>query len=498
MLHFAVYDEHGPASDWPLINAHLVGPDDLPVRGDVAFEDGVINCRKRGSQAVGLCLQYHAGSMGTLMLQTCLLPDRQEPYLLSVELARHRIKMFIAKSEEWQMFDLSAEHPAMRLWEQARRLSTDAWTSADIRKADRAGRRSLIHAIDASERLSLAHAEILLHRRFGQRPAASSTLGVRVWPGRESSALKELLAKQFDLIVLPLNWKELEVREGAYNWEPLDRWMNWASQQGKPVVAGPLLDFSKRAVPEWMYVWQNDYDTTRDLAYDHVEKVIERYKGAVSMWNICSGINTNDNFTLTPEQMVDLTRMTVLLARQSRKGARAMIELTQPFGEHVAFNRDAMHPQQFVDRLVQEGIRLDAVGVQVLFGRRGHGRAARDLMQVSSMLDKFFLLEIPILISAMGVPSEPIDAQAGQWHDDWSLEMQAKWVSRMFPICMSKPFIESIFWTELYDHAEAELPSAGLISEKGKPKPALQRLVSLRRHLKKPLGPLKLPSRAEK
>ena len=36
--------------------------------------------------------------------------------------------------------------------------------------------------------------------------------------------------------------------------------MVWASKSGKPIVAGPLLDFSKRAVPEWMYVWQNDYE----------------------------------------------------------------------------------------------------------------------------------------------------------------------------------------------------------------------------------------------
>src|SRR5262245_47526396 len=124
MLRFAVFDENGPAAEWPLVNAHLIGPDEQPVRGEVTFESGVIHCRKRGSQAVGLCLQYDTGSIGKFMLQTCLLPDRQEPYLLTVELARHRVKMFLAKSEEWVMFDLSAEHPAMKLWEEARQLST--------------------------------------------------------------------------------------------------------------------------------------------------------------------------------------------------------------------------------------------------------------------------------------------------------------------------------------------------------------------------------------
>jgi GH35 family endo-1,4-beta-xylanase len=501
MLRFAVYDESGPAFQWPLVNAHLVGPEDMPMRGEVTFEDGVIVCRKRGIQPAALCLQYDAGSMGRLMLQTCLLPDRDEPYLLSIELARHRIKMFIAVSESWQMFDLSAEHPAMALWEEARQLSSEAWLSKDPMRADKAARKSLIKAIDASERLAMAHAEILLHRRFGQKPAASSTMGVRIWPGRDAQPLRDLIAKEFDLLVLPLNWKELEVREGVYEWEPIDRWMHWASKQGKPVVAGPLLDFSRNAMPQWMDIWRNDYDTCRDMVYDHVEKVVTRYHPYVNVWNVGSGINTNDNFVFTADQMLDLTRMTVLAVRQHKKNARAMIELTQPFGEHCAFNRDSIHPLTFIDRLIQEGVRLDAIGVQLLFGQEKFGQATRDLMQISSMLDRFFLLEIPILLSALGVPSEPVEPSGsrsgggGWWHVDWSDEVQSKWISRMFAIGLSKPFVESLFWSELFDHPGALVPGSGLISEKGQPKPALSRLIHLRRHLRKPLGPLKLPSK---
>lgn len=495
MLRFAVYDEHGPATQWTLVNAHMLGADDQPVRGDVKFENGRILCRKRGSGAAALCLQFDAGPMGRLMLQTCLLPDRSEPYLLLAELARHRIKMFIAKSEEWQMFDLSAEHPATRLWEEARRLLTEAWTSADPLRANRAANQALIYAIDATERLALAHAEILLHRRFGQKAASSSTLGVRIWPGRDGQALRDLVGKEFDLLVVPLNWRELETKEGTYNWEPVDRWMDWASRQGKPILAGPLLDFSKRAVPEWMYVWQHDYDTTRDLVYDHVERVVQRYNAIDKMmWNVGAGLNVNENFKFSAEQMLDLVRMSVLLVRQSRKGARVLLELSQPFGEHCAFNRESVHPVSFVERLVQEGVRLDAVGVQLLFGKRG-GKSTRDLMQISAMLDRFFLLEIPIVVSAMGVPSEAVDAEGGWWHEPWSPELQSQWASKAFAIALSKPFIETLFWTDLFDHALEDLPGGGLISDAGRPKPSLQKLVSLRRHLRKPLGPLKLPSK---
>ena len=190
--------------------------------------------------------------------------------------------------------------------------------------------------------------------------------------------------------------------------------------------------------------------------------------------------------------------MTVLCVRQRRKTARAMIELRQPFGEHCAFNRDSLHPLAFMDRLIQEGVRLDAVGVQLLFGHHTHGRATRDLMQISSMLDRFFLLEIPILLSALGVPSEEIDPQGGWWREPWSPQQQTKWISRLFAIGLSKPFVESMFWADLFDHPHAELPKSGLISDSGHPKPGLQRLMHLRRHLRKPLGPLKLPSKSQR
>jgi GH35 family endo-1,4-beta-xylanase len=496
MLRFAVFDNDGPAAEWPLVNAYMIGPDDQPIRGEVTFEAGHVVCHKGGADAAGLCLQYDAGSAGVLMLQTCLLPQRTRPYVLALELARHRIKTFIAKSEEWQMFDLSADHAATRLWEEARQLLTEAWINPDPLQADRVARQSLSKAIEATERLALAHADILLHRRFASRPASNSTLGVRIWPGRNASPLRDLVSKEFDVLVVPLNWRELAEKEGKYDWDPVDRWMDWATRTGKPVVTGPLLDFSKRCMPEWMQVWQNDYDTTRDLAYDHLERVVTRYRSAVGIWNIASGVNTCENLPLTPEQMLDLVRMASLLVKQSHRGAKVMVELAEPWGEHCAVNRESVHPMAFVDRLVQEGIRIDAVGVQVLMGQAGDGRPTRDLMQISMMLDRFFLLERPIIISTLGAPSERIDPRGGTWHEEWSPEHQARWISRVFAVAMSKPFVESIFWNDLFDHASAELPMGGLISDAGQPKPGLQKIVSLRRHLRKPLGPLKLPTRA--
>jgi GH35 family endo-1,4-beta-xylanase len=308
---------------------------------------------------------------------------------------------------------------------------------------------------------------------------------------RESGPLREIVKRDFDLLVLPVAWSQIEVEEGHYDWGPMDSWVTWASREKIPIVMGPLLDFSKAAIPKWMYVWQHDYSTCRDLVYEQVEKIVHRYRNSVAIWNLASGLNINDNFKFTAEQMLDLTRMANLIARQARKGTRTMVELAQPFGEHCAANSSSVPPLTFVDRLIQEGIRVDCIGVQLLFGEKNAGRSARDLMQISDVIDRFLILEMPVVISAFGVPDRTIDEEGGYWHQPWSADGQSRWMSRVFAVAMSKPFVETLIWTELYDHPGSELRSAGLVSDTGRPKPVLARLVNTRKRLRKPLGPMK-------
>ena len=105
MLQFQVHHEFKSADERRIHGAHLLGRDDLPLAGEVRREKNLVKCVLAEQAASALCLEVDAGVMGRLMLQTCLLQQRDEPYLLYLELARHRIKQYIAKSEEWQLFD---------------------------------------------------------------------------------------------------------------------------------------------------------------------------------------------------------------------------------------------------------------------------------------------------------------------------------------------------------------------------------------------------------
>jgi GH35 family endo-1,4-beta-xylanase len=480
-----------------VVNAHLLTRDNQVVQGRVNIENGIISTQAAGHTSFALCLLFDAGSAGRLMLQTSILPPRDEPYMLELELARHRIKSFLDMSENWSLFHLSDENPAILRWEESRLIFTKALVAVDQDEARELACKALELSIDASERLTMAHAQILLHRRYSKKPASSSTLGVRVEVARFDQPLRDLLDKHVDIMTIPMRWTQIEPEEGTFEWGNIDRWVKWARDHKKHVIAGPLLDFTiKDSIPEWVKVWEHDYTTFRDKCYDHLERVVHRYGSAISFWNIVSGININRYIRLSTANMVDLVRTATLVVRQARKGTKVMIEIAEPFSEFVATIPDACSHSVFLSRLAQEGIRFDALGVQCLVGIDG-GRATRDLMQLSARLDEFLHVEVPLVISALGAPSETIDEEFGWWKSHWDEKRQEQWAGQMLAIALSKPYIDSVIWSDLYDHNMMDIPTSAFVSESGKPRAVLNRMLTMRRRLTKPLGPLDLPKRTQ-
>lgn len=483
-----------PCSD-ELVNAHLLTRDNQVIQGSISIENGVVTAQASGHSNFALSLLYDAGKAGRLMLQTSILPQREKPYMLSLELARHRIKSFLDLSENWSLFYLSDDNPAVVRWEESRLIFTEALVCADGDKAGMLARRALEIAIDASERLTMAHAQILLHRRYMNKPASSSTLGVNVSSTRFDEPLRQIIKKNADIVTIPMSWAEIESEEGAFQWGAIDRWVKWARENKKHVIAGPLLDFTiENGIPSWVKAVSHDYSLFRDKCYDHLERVIQRYGGAVSFWNVVSGINLNRHVQLTLPNMVDLIRTARLLVKQGRKDSKVMVEIAEPFSEFVARTPDSSNASVFLARLSQEGISLDALGVQCLIGGAG-GRATRDLMLMSAKLDEFLHLDFPLIISALGAPSKTIQDSYGWWKTPWDEANQELWASQMIAIALSKPFIDSVIWTDLYDYKTMKLPTAGFISIKGKPRSVMSKLFSMRKRLNKPLGPLDLPKR---
>lgn len=540
MLSFVVFDElaglagEGPI-DLALRHAHLAGSDDVPVTATITLENGVIRCLKHTPDAAGLSLVCDAGDCGRLALRTCLLPERDEPYLLSLELARRRIMMFLNKLEEWLNCDLRADDPAMVTFEKARAAFTEALAAprgpnGDFTpEQDRLAREAMCLAINAGERLAALVAEAMLAPRL--HAAAKGNSSVAVWAmgcavSREhaSAALQKLAGETFDFIAKPMRWTELEPDEGEYDWGKTDKWVEWAVRTAKiPVVAGPIIDFRAGRTPEWLSIWSNDYDTLREVAFEHMKKVVTRYRKAINRWTVATGLHLNASFPLTLEQLMDLTRLCVMVVKKLHPAAKVTLEIDQPFGERYARDTRSIPPLLYAEMVVQQGIAIDAFGLRLQSGDGEEGRATRDLMELSTLLDTYAQFDRPLQVTALGAPSEPADAAraadadddlgtlgarrhaGGWWHGPWSQERQADWLTHAASVCLSKHFVQSVCWQDFYDSAPGgskqppEMAHGGLITSEGKAKVALRRFARIRtamRHSQAPTKAAPLEDRA--
>ncbi|NBX25434.1 MAG: hypothetical protein EBQ99_05215 [Planctomycetes bacterium] len=486
MLQFEVHDALGPSRDRPPVRAHLLGRDDHPVSGRVQMKGSRIVCDPEDGLATALCLEMDVGPLGRIMLKTCLLPQRQAPYLLNLELARHQIKQYIVKGEEWLMFDPESGGDSFRIWERARTLFVQAITEGDQGRAETKARESLIAALEAGERLAVIQAEQSLQRRYARRGSTSTLMGVRVDPHLDP-AVSGALGVDFDVVAVETPWSLIEPKPGTFQFEAVDRWMTLAVHARRPVVAGPLLRFDAEWLPPWMERFKGDFKAIVDRAYIFMEQVVHRYRAVASLWNLCSGLHTNAWHAFGDSERIDLARRAALLARQSRKGARTLVEFTDPFGETIAGNPGAISAWQFLERLIQEGVHMDAVGMQLSMGGGGAGHGVRDLLQVSSLLDRFLGFDCKVMLSSIGVPSEPL-ADGGVWRRPWSEAVQEHWAASLSTVALSKPFVETLVWERLGDDPSRPRGRCGVQDASGKSKPVAKRLLGIRNRLRRPLG----------
>jgi GH35 family endo-1,4-beta-xylanase len=494
MLRFRVFKNGNAPANLDLSTAYLVGSDSVPIRGEFAYDNGEIVCKKRAAGPAALSLMWESKNFGSVLLETTRLPERDEPYILNLELARGRMMRLMQKREEWGIFDLPDLAAMNEKSMEARDLLLDAITSQDNpAKASEYADRCLEMVLPISEQAALAHADLLLQRRIATRNFPRGAFGMRVEHSITLEAYRRALVPNADFVRMPMWWKTIEPQEQQFNWHPIDEWMAFLARARVPVVAGPLVHFTEVSIPEWLYIWEHDYETVRDLLYEHIERVITRYGANVALWNVLSGLHVNAQFSFTFDQLMDVTRMAVNLVKKVNQAGRTMIEITQPWGEYYANNQRSIPPMLYADMIVQSGIPFDVFGVQLKFGMPRDGAWQRDLFQVSTLLDRFASLGKPVMISALQVPSAPpesvpgIGGSPGVWRRPWTDALQAKWLEAVTDIALSKPFVEAICWQDLVDipakglSLGQSMPFGGLTNPDLSPKPALRTWASLRR-----------------
>ena len=533
-LSFEIYDRGRRLTEYLVRAAYVVGPESTPTPGRVTFSDGLLRVDAGGEldsgrgigyadpddsnayaehpspTAAGVSLLWNSGR-GEYQLETTRLPPREAPYILNVELARHRLMRLMQKQEDWNLWEVQAAQGAVQQARQALQVFADALSHLH-EPAEAAGKadEALDLALQAGEALAIVHADMLLSRR--RRAGLPRTLfGIRASSSVDAprnAGYRTALARGFDCVSVPMAWRQMQPDEEIFDTAGVDAAVEFLARNKVPMVAGPLIDLGGGEVPEWLFIYEHDFETLRDLAFEFVKCAVTRYRKVIKLWNVVAGLHSAGNFGLTFEQMIELTRLLVGQVKAVLPAAKTLVTVRQPFGEYLADSVDSsgtgtsgVPPMLYVEMVSQSGVQVDGFGVELVMGVPKRGRYVRDLFQISAMLDRFASLGKPLFITAVACPDRAeagaslsgrlAPSEAGRWREPWSPRVQADWLREVTKLAFSKPYVENVAWASLADVDPCVVPGCGLLDDSLQPKPAYEAITDLRNRLRPSLRPLK-------
>jgi GH35 family endo-1,4-beta-xylanase len=491
-LKFQLFKNGKPLKEISLAGVYLFGADMIPLRhvDKIEFKDGILDCQKRSQDSAGLSLLWPIEGNGQLLLNTTRLPEREEPYNLNLELARSRLMQITLKREDWALFDQSDELDVMA--QEVQDLFIEALQHISTpEKASVIADEVLKKGVEFSEKLAAKHAEQFLAARFRNRAIGRHTLGCEVNPELiENEKYRKWLLEMFGFITVPVNWARIETSKGVYDFERLDKCIQYLGGRRLALCAGPLLRFAPESVPQWLQAEKPSFEKIREYAYEFVSEIVSRYSKFFHAWRVISGMNAMNCFGFNFEQVIEMTRAACLAAKTADAKSRKIVELMYPWGEYYAADKTTVPPLVYADMVIQSGIGFDAFGMQFHFGKDEPGMHVRDMMQISSRLDCFAAVPKPLHITGVSIPDahgadDRSRDRAGSWRKDWSQDMQAKWLEEFYKLALARLYVNTVTYSCLADHSSSPMNGCGLLTEKLTPKKAFLVMAKFQRTILK-------------
>jgi hypothetical protein len=424
---------------------------------------------------------------GRLTIATATLIERQAPYQLLVELARGKVNQARCQLADWEASGLIVTPELAE-----KMLLTNRTFARTVSVPESAGSQAaptLAAAVDASEALVQAYINQVFQARHQRHGKLDTSWGCRLGPELPSPEQTRQLRQTFKSVRILFSWSDVEPEESVHNWEPYDAVLRWAKDNQFDVTAGPLIDFSRGRLPQWLWLWEKDPQRLAGFLAGYVETVVRRYCQDIQIWQVTAASNWASILSLEEDELLWLTLRLLEVARQVDGNLQLVVGIAQPWGEYLASDDRAHSPFVFADTLLRSGPNLAALDLEFISGLWPRGSYPRDLLEASRLLDLYAILGLPLRVT-LGCPSglQP-DPQADPVYQvqslgkdtEWSPETQAAWAKRYGSLILCKPFVHAIDWVHFTDAAPHQFANCGLLDAQQKPKPVLAQLQTLRR-----------------
>jgi len=470
--------------------AYLSGIDRVgwPVR--TTFENGMLLMHRAVSESANLHIPWPLEGVGQLIFTTASLMEQETPYLLPLELARGTVSQLTDQLFEWKSIGLLVPDALNAMVSKSTgQLAAAAIVQDDPAASAELAEKVLHTAAEAAGQLAAVYVEQALAIRRRGDAKLTSFLGADLGTNKLDNYTARHFLQAFNAANVPVCWRDVEAVEGHYDWSVCDKQIEWCRAHNLHVSAGPLLPFNAHALPDWLALWEGDFDNLLLFFADYIRTVVERYRGKVDMWQCAGQVNTGEILSLTEEDKLQLVASAIDIVRSRDPDTPVVVSFDQPWAEYTSRKEIDFPPLHFADALVRSDLGLSGVMLEINVGYYPGGTLPRNPLEFSRQLDAWSVWGLPLWLSICAPSVCDADPMAHRNvklpPGTWTPAAQRAWVARYVPLMLAKSGVQGVIWNQLHDSRPHEFPYGGLFDLRRRAKPTLNALVSLRRVLLK-------------
>ncbi|MFV1966349.1 MAG: endo-1,4-beta-xylanase [Pirellulaceae bacterium] len=472
---------------------YLSGIEGIPWRGRChlrtdASESTELVIERSVSESGNFCIPWHVAGHGELALATASLMERAIPYNLPVELARGALNRWRNQAADWKMSGLVVPEALGEAIATASETFGQAVSADSEVQAAELAESVLKAVLDASEALADEYSRQTLATHRQQSGPLSALLGGTLSSQPLTEAETRLLPRAWNSAVVPFSWRDIEHSTGKHRWAQCDRHIQWCHSQSWRIVGGPLLQLDKRHLPDWIYLWEEDFEHLQTYFLQFIRAAVGRYQGKVHIWHCAARMNVEGALSLSEEQRIRLVVAAIDEIRRVDPQTPMLVSFDQPWAEYLASRAFDLSPLHFADSLIRADLGVAGVGLELNMGYWPGGTLMRDRIEISRQLDRWSLLGLPLVVF-LSIPSSGEPAPDGQRKTrasatdtttNLSPEHQQAAIQKLMPLLLAKSCVQGLFWNQLSDADPCEFAHGGLFDAESRPKPLLDTLISLR------------------
>ena len=454
----------------------------IPWECQSRVENNSLVIDRPSDEAGNLNIPWIVPGHGQLVITSTSLMQRSEAYQLEVELARGTLNRLRNSVSFASLSGWEVPRSIIEEMDLAQNMFIRAATSQHMPgQAAKWAEESLTHSIKGANEFGLQRARFLLHSRQQQIPKLPTLWAARCESKQLRSRVRKSLHATFNSMCVSMPWKRISTDAGKYRWEALDKQIQWCRRKEMKIIAGPLVHLDQQNVPDWIYLWEDDFETIQNYYTDYVREVVTRYSNDVDIWNSIANVNVDNCLSLSEEQLLHMAVSTIETIRKHDTRTPLIFTVSQPWGEYLSRSTRDMSPMTFADTLVRSDLGINGIGLEINWGFHDESTLPRDLLELSQHIDRWSHLGLPLVVhlTIADLAEESSDAPSDISNSDDTVSMTSR-SRNILTVLTSKPAVQALIWNQLVDSKSRSKPAAGLFRVDGKAKPIMKDLHDLR------------------